>query len=75
MTDFSAFANRLGKNIKHYLKWARRQNLEAWRLYDRDIPQFPFAIDVYGEHIHLQEYDTGWLMQPEEYEQWLSGVM
>ena len=75
MSDITAFANRLGKNAKHYLKWARRHNIEAWRLYDRDIPQFPFAIDVYGGQIHLQVYDTGWLMQPEEYETWLSEVL
>lgn len=75
MTDISPFINRLGKNIKHRLKWAKRQNIEAWRIYDRDIPQFPFAIDVYGEHIHLQEYDTGWLMQPEAYHQWLNDVL
>lgn len=75
MTDFSSFANRLGKNAKHLLKWARRNGLEAWRLYDRDIPQFPFAVDVYGDHVHLQEYDTGWLMQPDEYQAWLDGVV
>lgn len=75
MTYITSFANRLGKNIKHYLKWARRQNIEAWRMYDRDIPQFPFAIDVYGSHIHLQEYDTGWQMKPEEYEAWLAEVL
>ena len=75
MSDMTAFANRLGKNAKHYLKWARRHDIEAWRLYDRDIPQFPFAIDVYGGQIHLQEYDTGWLMPPEEYEAWLAEVL
>lgn len=75
MSDISAFANRLGKNAKHYLKWARRHDIEAWRLYDRDIPQYPFAVDVYGSQIHLQEYDTGWLMQPEEYETWLAEVL
>ena len=74
MTDFSPFANRLGKNIKHLMKWARRNDIEAWRLYDKDIPQFPFALDIYGDQIHLQEYETGWLMQPEEYEEWLAGV-
>lgn len=73
--DISAFANRLGKNIRHLMKWARRQHIEAWRLYDRDIPQYPFAIDIYGEHIHLQEYDTGWIMQQAEYESWLSEVV
>ena len=75
MSDITAFANRLGKNAKHYLKWARRHDIEAWRLYDRDIPQLPFAIDVYGGQIHLQEYDTGWLMPPEEYEAWLAEVL
>lgn len=75
MTDITPFANRLGKNIKHYLKWARRNDIEAWRIYDRDIPQFPFAVDVYGDQVHLQEYDTGWLMQPEEYEAWLAEVL
>lgn len=74
MNAINDFTNRLGKNIKHQLKWAKRQQLEAWRIYDKDIPQFPFAVDVYGEHIHLQEYDTGWLMHPEEYRQWLADV-
>lgn len=75
MSDITPFANRLGKNIKHLLKWARRNGIEAWRVYDRDIPQFPFAIDVYGSRIHLQEYDTGWLMPPEAYEAWLAEVL
>ena len=74
MNAINDFINRLGKNIKHQLKWAKRHGLEAWRIYDKDIPQFPFAVDVYGEHIHLQEYDTGWLMHPEEYRQWLADV-
>ncbi|UOP04789.2 class I SAM-dependent methyltransferase [Conchiformibius kuhniae] len=75
MTDLSPFVNRLGKNLKHRLKWAKRLNLEAWRTYDRDVPQFPFAIDVYGEHIHLQEYDTGWLLPPSDYRRWLEDVL
>lgn len=75
MTDITPFANRLGKNIKHLMKWAKRNDIEAWRIYDRDIPQFPFAVDVYGDQIHLQEYDTGWLTQPEEYEAWLADVL
>lgn len=75
MTEIRAFANRLGKNAKHLFKWARHHQLDAWRLYDRDIPQFPFAIDVYGEHIHLQEYDTGWLLPPQDYEAWLADVV
>ncbi|PIT17105.1 class I SAM-dependent methyltransferase [Snodgrassella alvi] len=73
--DLGAFANRLGKNIKHLRKWAQRQGLEAWRMYDRDVPQYPFAVDIYADQVHLQEYDTGWLMHKSEYEDWLTGVM
>lgn len=70
--DIAAFANRLGKNIKHLMKWAKRADIEAWRLYDRDVPQYPFTIDIYKDQIHLQEYDTGWIMQQAEYEHWLA---
>lgn len=75
MNNINDFINRLGKNLKHQLKWAKRQNIEAWRIYDKDIPQYPFAIDVYGEHIHLQEYDTGWLLHADEYQAWLDEMI
>ena len=52
----SMFANRLRKNAKTRLKWARRQGLTAFRLYDLDMPDFPFAVDQYGEFIHVMEY-------------------
>ncbi len=51
-----AFTNRLRKNFKHLGKWARRENIECYRVYDRDLPEYAFAIDLYGEHIHIQEY-------------------
>ncbi|KZE32794.1 class I SAM-dependent methyltransferase [Crenobacter luteus] len=72
MSDFSAFANRLAKNHKHLSKWARRQGLDAWRVYDRDVPQFPFAVDVYGDQAHVAEYDTGWQMEDAEYDAWIA---
>ncbi len=75
MTDTSAFANRLGKNIKHLMKWAKRQDIDAWRLYDRDIPQFPFIIDLYKNKIHLQEVDTGWLMHASDHKAWLDDCL
>ncbi|XLM21496.1 class I SAM-dependent methyltransferase, partial [Chromobacterium piscinae] len=74
MQDVSAFANRLAKNYKHYAKWARRQGLDAWRVYDKDVPQFPFAVDIYGSRVHLQEYDTGWEMGDDEYRAWIDAV-
>lgn len=74
MADVSAFANRLGKNIRHLQKWAKREGIGAWRAYDRDVPQFPFSVDLYGDRVHLQEYETGWLMYDEDYDAWLHDV-
>ncbi|MPQ72035.1 SAM-dependent methyltransferase, partial [Pseudomonas sp. MWU12-2323] len=75
MQDVSAFTNRLAKNYKHYAKWARRQGLDAWRVYDKDVPQFPFALDIYGSRVHLQEYDTGWQRGDDEYRAWIDAVV
>jgi len=50
------FANRLTKNIKHLTKWARKNDLSCYRIYDADLPDYAFAIDLYGEQVHVQEY-------------------
>ena len=50
------FANRLQKNIKKIEKWAKQQGLDAYRLYDADLPEYNVAVDRYGDHIVVQEY-------------------
>jgi 23S rRNA (cytosine1962-C5)-methyltransferase len=72
--DVSPFKNRLLKNAKHWQKWAKRMDTEAWRVYDKDVPQFPFAIDIYKDFVHLQEFDTGWEQSDEDYEGWIYAV-
>ncbi|MDH5423806.1 MAG: bifunctional 23S rRNA (guanine(2069)-N(7))-methyltransferase RlmK/23S rRNA (guanine(2445)-N(2))-methyltransferase RlmL [Gammaproteobacteria bacterium] len=52
------FRNRLQKNLKHLKKWARRNNISCYRVYDADIPEFAFAIDIYNDHYHVQEYQA-----------------
>ncbi len=39
--------NRLLKNYKNLRKWARKNLVSCFRLYDRDIPEIPLAIDLY----------------------------
>ena len=70
MADYSGFANRLRKNLRHYDKWARRRGLQCYRVYHRDMPEFPLAIDRYADHVHIQEYVTGWKGSEQEYEDW-----
>jgi len=50
--------NRLRKNQRVLGKWARQQNIECFRLYDRDLPEYAFAIDCYGEHVQMAEYQA-----------------
>jgi len=51
-----ALANRLRKNLKRLGKWAEREDVSCYRIYDADIPEFALAIDRYEEWVHVQEY-------------------
>ena len=51
-----AFANRLKKNIKQLEKWAKREQVFCYRLYDADLPEYAVAIDRYEDWLHVQEY-------------------
>ncbi|OZG72078.1 23S rRNA (guanine(2445)-N(2))/(guanine(2069)-N(7))-methyltransferase [Hahella sp. CCB-MM4] len=50
------FANRLSKNLKKRRKWAARENLEAYRIYDADMPEYAVAVDWYHGAVCIQEY-------------------
>jgi 23S rRNA G2069 N7-methylase RlmK/C1962 C5-methylase RlmI len=39
MSVVEMFANRVRKNATHLRKWARREGVTCWRVYDRDIPE------------------------------------
>lgn len=74
MSDISSFRNRLLKNARHWGKWARRQQISCYRLYDRDIPEFPVIVDWYEGRVHLQEVETGWVESDEDHAQWLEEI-
>jgi len=42
------FANRLRKNLKTARSWANKNNIRCYRIYDADMPEYSFAIDLYG---------------------------
>ena len=57
--------NRLAKNARHLQRWAARNDISCYRLYDADLPEFSFALDRYQSEIasevvwyHLQEYQA-----------------
>ena len=53
----AAFRNRLARMGKHWAKWARRQDIACYRVYDRDVPEIPLAIDRYENYLAIAEYD------------------
>lgn len=68
---FDMFRNRLTKVYRHIGKQARRQGITCYRVYDHDLPEFPFCIEVYEQQIYLAEYKRRHALSEEEHEQWL----
>jgi 23S rRNA G2069 N7-methylase RlmK/C1962 C5-methylase RlmI len=63
---FEMFVNRVRKNARHLGKWARRERVTCWRVYDRDIPELPVTVDSYEGTLVVNDYrieqtDRGWL--------------
>lgn len=70
------FVNRLEKNLKHLKKWAKREGVSCYRLYDADLPEYAVAIDFYEDnYAHVQEYAPPKTIDPLKAEQRLSHVI
>ena len=50
------FANRLQKNRKQLGRWLRNNDIQCYRLYDADMPEYAVAVDIYADRVHVQEY-------------------
>lgn len=65
------FRNRLTKVFRHVSKLARRQGISCYRVYDHDLPEFAYCIEVYEDKIYLAEYKRKFEMAEEAHEKWL----
>ncbi|MFA6056682.1 MAG: class I SAM-dependent methyltransferase [Taibaiella sp.] len=70
-----SFANRLQKVSRHISKWAKRQGITCYRIYDMDMPEFPFCIDRYEDNLHIAEYKANHRMSDEEHDAWLESCI
>ena len=68
---FLMFRNRLEKVYRHLSKQAKKQNITCYRVYDHDLPEFPFLIEFYEENLYVSEYRRRHNLTDEEHEQWL----
>ena len=69
------FRRRLAQRFKHLSKWARRIGTDAFRIYDRDIPEVPLVIDWYAGWLHAAEYERPHDRTEIEHEVWLDRMI
>lgn len=72
-SKYLMFENRLQKVSKHLGKQAARQGIGCYRIYDHDLPEFPFIIEKYEDHVYVSEYKRRHSLTEEEHVQWLDG--
>jgi 23S rRNA (guanine2445-N2)-methyltransferase / 23S rRNA (guanine2069-N7)-methyltransferase len=73
--EVEAFQNRVRKNHKHLSKWARREDVRCFRVYDADLPEYAVAVDLYEDAAHVQEYQAPSTIEPERAQRRLRDVM
>ena len=44
-----AFARRLQKNLRRLGPWAQKNGITCFRIFDRDLPEVPLALDIYSD--------------------------
>lgn len=65
------FENRLKKRFKHKARWAKSNAIFCYRVYDKDLPDFPFVIDIFEDYVVAaidviddgKESNKNWLLE------------
>lgn len=77
------FAARLRKVAKERRKWAKREGITNYRVYDADLPDYAVAIDVYlgagpaegNTYLHIAEYAPPSSIDPAKAERRFNDVL
>lgn len=70
---FIMFRNRLAKVFRHLSKQAKRLHISCYRIYDHDLPEFPFCIELYEDKIYVAEYKRRHGLTDDEHAKWIEG--
>ncbi len=73
--DMVMFANRIYKNLKKLKNWRSKNDIQCFRVYDKDIPEFAVSIDLYWNFAHVQEYKAPDTIDPKTASKRLNGVI
>lgn len=66
--SFQMLKDRILKTWRLRRKWAKKEGIDCYRIYDWDIPQVPIYVDVYGEFLLVFELETNYSQTEEERE-------
>lgn len=69
------FSGRIRKNLRRLAKWAKRESITCYRIYDADIPEFNVAVDIYEDRLLVQEYAPPKEIDPARAAERLSGII
>ena len=50
------FAARLRKVARERTRWARKQGIDCYRIYDADLPEYAFSLDLYHNMVLIEEH-------------------
>ena len=59
--------NRIDKNYRKLKAWAGRHQIEAFRVYDRDIPEYPYIVDLYKDYVLIYDKTDSYIDQNKNY--------
>src|SRR5215831_7242572 len=68
---FEMFRNRLSKVFRHLSRQAKRFNVSCYRVYDHDLPEFPFCIEFYENRLYVAEYKRRHAFTNEQHDEWI----
>jgi 23S rRNA (cytosine1962-C5)-methyltransferase len=67
--------NRVQRNLRRLKPWAARHDVACYRIYERDIPEIPLAVDWYEGRLHVAEFERPHDRTSDEHEEWLDALM
>ena len=68
---FIMFQNRLAKVFRHISRQARRLHVSCYRVYDHDLPEFPFCIEIYEDKLYVAEYKRYHGFTEQQHDDWI----
>ncbi len=74
-SEIESFVNRLKKNLKRLKKWRNAEQIECFRAYDHDLPEYAVAVDIYGKYVHVQEYQAPASISPDKAHSRLNDIL